>query len=95
MKDSPWFLYSQAEVHLQWAGNRLKFKEYLTAAYEINKAYRLLTKNQSFTLISFQTKSLGILHALIGSVPSNFSWALSAIGMKGSIIKECPKCKVN
>ena len=46
-KDSPWFLYSsQAEVHLQWAGNRLKFKEYLTAAYEINKAYRLLTKNQ-------------------------------------------------
>ena len=43
-KDSPWFLYSQAEVHLHWAGNRLKFNEYLTAAYEINKAYRQCSK---------------------------------------------------
>ena len=85
-KDSPWFLYSQAEVHLHWAGNRLKFNEYLTAAYEINKAYRLLKKNQElYPNFIPNFKSLGILHALIGSVPSNYSWALSAIGMKGSI----------
>ena len=85
-KNSPWFLYSQAEIHLQWAGNRLKFEEYLTAAYEINKAYRLLTKNQELhPNFTPNLKSLGILHALIGSVPSNYSWALSAIGMEGSI----------
>ena len=85
-ENSPWFLYSQAEVHLQWAGNRLKFKEYLTAAYEINKAYRLLTKNQElFPNFIPNFKSLGILHALIGSVPSNYKWALYAIGMEGSI----------
>ena len=66
--------------------NRLKFKEYLTAAYEINKAYRLLTKNQElFPNFIPNFKSLGILHALIGSVPSNYKWALSAIGMEGSI----------
>ena len=85
-KNSPWFLYSQAEIYLQWAGNRLKFEEYLTAAYEINKAYRLLTKNQELhPNFTPNLKSLGILHALIGSVPSNYSWALSAIGMEGSI----------
>ena len=85
-ENSPWFLYSQAEVHLQWAGNRLKFKEYLTAAYEINKAYRLLTKNQElYPNFIPNLKSLGILHALIGSVPSNYIWALTAIGMEGSI----------
>lgn len=85
-EESPWFLYSQAEVHLHWAGNRLKFKEYLTAAYEINKAYRLLTKNKELHPSFIPNfKSLGILHALIGSVPSNYRWALSAIGIKGSI----------
>ena len=85
-ESSPWFLYSQAEIHLQWAGNRLKFEEYLTAAYEINKAYRLLTKNQNLNPDFIPNlKSLGILHALIGSIPSNYSWALTAIGMKGSI----------
>lgn len=85
-ESSPWFLYSQAEVRLQWAGNRLKFEEYLTAAYEINKAYRLLTKNQElYPDFIPNLKSLGILHALIGSVPSKYSWALSAIGMEGSI----------
>ena len=85
-ESSPWFLYSQAEIHLQWAGNRLKFEEYLTAAYEINKAYRLLTKNQEIHPdFILNMKSLGILHALIGSIPNNYSWALSTIGMEGSV----------
>ncbi|SVE30575.1 uncharacterized protein METZ01_LOCUS483429, partial [marine metagenome] len=44
-KSSPYYLYSQAEIHLQWAFARIKFKEYLTAAYEIQKAYSLIEKN--------------------------------------------------
>ena len=85
-ESSPWFLYSQAEIHLQWAGNRLKFEEYLTAAYEINKAYRLLTKNQQIHPdFILNMKSLGILHSLIGSIPNKYSWALSTIGMEGSV----------
>ena len=30
-------------------------------------------------------KSLGILHSLIGSIPNKYSWALSTIGMEGSV----------
>ena len=93
-ESSPWFLYCQAEVHLQWAGNRLKFEEYLTAAYEINKAYRLLTKNQDLHPDFIPNlKSLGILHALIGSVPTNYSWVLSIIGMEGSIAQGMSEMK--
>lgn len=84
--NSPWFLYTQAELHLQWAGSRLKFGEYLTAAYEINKAYRLLIENQErYPNFVPNLKSLGILHALIGSVPDSYSWVLNIIGMEGHI----------
>ena len=41
-ESSPYYLYAQAEIHLQWAFARLKFEEYLTASYEIQKAYSLL-----------------------------------------------------
>ena len=53
--NSPWVLYSQSEFHLQWAANKLKFKDYLSAALDINKAYRLLQKNQK-NFPQFQTK---------------------------------------
>ena len=45
-EDSPYYLYSQAEIHLQWAFSRLKFDQYSTAAYEFIKAYNLLEENQ-------------------------------------------------
>ena len=45
-KNSPYYLYSQAEINLQWAFARLKFQEYFLAAYEIQKAYFLLEENQ-------------------------------------------------
>ena len=44
-ESSPYYLYAQAEVHLQWAFARLKFEEYLMAAYEIQKAYSLISEN--------------------------------------------------
>jgi len=37
-KDSPYYLYSKAEINLQWAFSRLKFENYVVAAYEIVKA---------------------------------------------------------
>ncbi len=84
--ESPWKLYSEAEIHLQWAANRLKFAEYFNAAYEINKAYRLLTENdKKYPNFLPNKKSLGVLYSLIGSVPKKYSWILSIIGMEGNL----------
>ena len=44
-KDSPFYLFSQAEIYIQWAFVRIKFKEYFLASYELQKAYNLLKKN--------------------------------------------------
>lgn len=86
-KNSPYYLYTQAEIKLHWALARLKFKEYVTAVFEIKSAYKLLTKNQEkFPDFVANQKSLGILHALIGTVPDSYRWGLKLLGgMEGTI----------
>ena len=86
-ENSPYYLYAQAEVHLQWAFARLKFDEYLTAAYEIQKAYSLLEENQEqFPDFKLNKKGLGLLHTLVGAIPEQYQWVLNLVGMEGSII---------
>jgi len=83
---SPYYLYAQAEVHLQWAFARLKFEEYLTAAYEIQKAYSLLEKNQEqFPDFKLNIKGLGLLHTLVGAIPEKYQWVINLVGMEGSV----------
>ncbi|MCG3166668.1 MAG: hypothetical protein POELPBGB_02448 [Bacteroidia bacterium] len=83
---SPWFLYSQAEVNLQWAFIHVKFGEYLSAVSEINKAYKLLEDNSAkFPSFLPNIKSMGLLHAIIGTVPDNYKWAVNIMGIDGTI----------
>ena len=83
-KNSPYYLYSLAEVHLQWAFSRLKFEQYSTAAYEFIKAYNLLEENQKkFPDFTLNKKGLGLIHALLGAVPEQFHWILDLAGLQG------------
>ena len=86
-KESPYYLYTQAEVKLQWALVRLKFEEYFTAFNEVRSAYKLLNKNlKKFPDFKASKKSLGILHALIGTVPDQYKWGIKLLGgMSGTI----------
>lgn len=84
--DSPYYLFVQAEILLQSALVRLKFEEYLGAFNEASKAYDLLEYNQKkFPYFVGNLKSLGILHALVGSIPTKYRWGLNLLGMDGSI----------
>ncbi len=86
-QDSPYYLYSQAEIRLQWALARLKFEEYFTAFNEVKTAYRQLKKNErKFPDFIANKKSLGIIHALIGTIPDNYKWGVKILGgMTGTI----------
>jgi len=85
--DSPYYLYAQADVRLQWALARLKFEEYFTAFREVSKAYKLLKKNQKkHPDFMPNLKNLGVLHALVGTIPDNYKWGVKLLGgMEGSI----------
>lgn len=84
--DSPWKRYCQAEVQLQLAIGRMKFEEYFSAFWEIRRAFKLLQENQArFPDFYPNLKSMGYIHALIGTLPDNYKWGLKILGLKGEV----------
>lgn len=85
--NSPWFLYTQAEIRLQWAITRSRYGDFLTSMSDIKQAYALLEENQKkFPDFAPNKKSLGIMHALIANVPEEYRWAVKALGgMEGTM----------
>ena len=84
---SPYFLYIQGNILLQWALVRLKFDEYLTAFSEVGRAHRLLKKNKAkFPDFLPNQKDLGILHAMVGTIPDGYKWGVKILsGLEGTI----------
>lgn len=83
---SPYYLYTQAEVHIQWAALNIRFGEYLAAIQDIRKAYKYLEQNERrYPDFKANRKTLGLLYALIGSVPDKYKWAVTMLGMSGEV----------
>ena len=77
-ENSPYFRFSQAEVILQWALVDLKFKNYLSALININKATNLLEENKiAFPEFILNDKSLSVIHAVVGTIPDSYKKPLS------------------
>ncbi len=67
--NSPFWRLSQAEITLQYALVRSKFGEYLRAGWDVNRANKLLKKNQSiYPDFKLNYKSLSVIHSLMGSL---------------------------
>ncbi|MBN2175864.1 MAG: tetratricopeptide repeat protein [Bacteroidales bacterium] len=85
-KNSPYYRYCLALANLQWAVARTKFNEYISATFEINRAYRLLEdNNEEFPEFLPNLINLGLLHTLIGTVPDNYNWIKRLVGVEGTI----------
>ncbi len=86
---SPYYKYCEAEIQLHWALARLKFEEYFSAFIEVKNAYKLLIQNEKdFPNFIANKKSLGVIHALVGTIPENYQWGVKLLGgMEGDIEK--------
>jgi len=83
---SPWHLYCQAQVNMQWAFARIKSGEFPTAALELNKSYKLLIRNKElYPDFSPNNAALGLLHVLIGTVPDNYKWIIESLSFHGTV----------
>ncbi len=81
--NSPYYLFCQAEIILQWATIKLKFDDKINAARDVYEAYKLLEKNkEKFPNFVENNKSLSIIHALAESVPG---WVRKIMGIRGSV----------
>jgi tetratricopeptide (TPR) repeat protein len=85
-KQSPYYLFNQAECALQMAVLKLKFQDYVNAVFDVRKAYHALEENMHEHpgfILNFKT--LGVMKTLIGTVPDSYKWALRIVGLEGDI----------
>lgn len=85
--NSPYYLFTQAQVRLLWAMNKAKYGDYLAAFNGASTAFEQLEKNQKkFPDFMPNKMSLGVLHAVVGSIPDNYKWGLKLVsGMNGTV----------
>jgi len=87
-ENSPYYLFAQAEINIQWALLKGKFQDYFSAALDINRADNLLKKNVSkYPNFLPNKKSLALISIVLGAVPSNLHSILKTIGLEGNINK--------
>lgn len=84
--DSPFYLFGQAQLHLQSALVRLKFQEYFGAFNEVSNAYELLSYNQKKYPDFLPNKvSLALLKSMVGTVPDSYRWGIKLLGLDGNL----------
>ncbi|UKT63447.1 tetratricopeptide repeat protein [Pedobacter mucosus] len=86
-KKSPYYLYAQAEINLQWALIHGKHGEYFNAALEIRKANNFLLENaKKFPNFQLNYKGLALISSVLGNLPEGaLKSTLSTFGIKGNL----------
>lgn len=85
-KNSPWYLYTQADLHLHWAFSRIKFGEYLSAILEVRKAASMHKENlEKYPDFKPSIKSMALLSTIFGAIPDKYKFGAKILGLKGSI----------
>ena len=84
---SPYYLFAQADIRMQWALLKFKFNDYLGGFQDVNKAHNLLVKNADrFPDFLPNQKNLSILHSLVGTIPDQYMWGVKLLsGLEGTI----------
>ncbi len=86
---SPYYRFSRAEVLLQWSLVEIKYKNYITALLNLNKATGLLEENKkAFPEFLLNNKSLSVVHALVGTIPETYKRPLGWVSSFGGTIDQ-------
>jgi tetratricopeptide (TPR) repeat protein len=84
--NNPYYRFCLAEVYLQWAMVKMKFKDEVSATLDAKRALNLLNENAKLYPSFIPTKkSLGMLNILLGSIPSQYTWITNTLGFKGNV----------
>ncbi len=83
---SPFYKFYLSEMHLQKAAIAIKFGENFRAGFAVRKAFQLIKENKK-TFPTFAPNDLiyGSLQAVVGTIPSGYTFLASILGLKGSV----------
>jgi tetratricopeptide (TPR) repeat protein len=85
-KNSPFYLYSQAEVYLQWSLLKAKFGDYMSSALDAKKASGLLSDNiKQYPDFLPNQKCQALVNVIFGSVPPSLKGVIRFLGMSGNV----------
>lgn len=84
-KNSPYYLYSQAEVYLQLGILKAKFGDYISSFRDIKKARGLIKDNMAkYPDFILNQKDNAVIDAILGVLPSNLKGIAKFFGMSGN-----------
>lgn len=96
-KNSPYYLFAQAEIYIQWGMLKAKFGDYTSAVLDLNRGKKLLIENdEKFDDFLPNQKSLGWVNLIFGAIPSNLKGIAGFFGIRGDIpagLKQLEKFK--
>lgn len=85
-KNSPYYLFSQAEFYLHWSLLKAKFGDYFSSAMDAKKANNLSKDNaEKYPDFLPNQINLAIVNVVFGSIPANFRSITHFLGMNGNV----------
>lgn len=81
---APQVVCAKAQSQLHFAIVKLMHNEFVSGAVDLRASYHQLEALQTRYGMGNHTKSLAFIKALLGTLPENYSWILSIVGLKGS-----------
>lgn len=83
---SPYFLFTKAVIHFQWAAVKIKFGENWDAGWEFRRSFLQISENKKI-FPSFQPSAmlLGAMEVAAGTIPPGYKWLSGLLGIRGSI----------
>ena len=82
--NSPFYLFSQAQVYLQWSFLKAKFGDYFSSGMDAKRANSLLKDNsKKFPGFIPDQVSLALVNVIFGSIPASFRGITRFLGMTG------------
>jgi hypothetical protein len=83
---SPYYEFSKAVIHFQWAAVKIKFSHNWDAGWEFRRSYlqasEVLKNHPGF----FPARMMhGAMQAVAGTIPDGYRWLSNLLGIRGSI----------
>jgi hypothetical protein len=96
--NSPFYLFSKAEIYLQWSALKAKFGDFFSSAMDAKRARSLLKdNNEKFPDFLLDQKGLALVNVSFGSIPANLKGVTRFLGMSGNLqdgVKKLEELKV-